>query len=83
MTKLKKISEKKYKKIWIKNYNLPYLSLGLQKGRPSYRTLALKREHPALQNMKFQKFSTFVGCFCPPGSGSTDLIESGSTKRDF
>ncbi len=31
---------------------------------------ALKREHPALQNMKFLKFfSVFVGHFCPPGSG--------------
>ncbi len=33
-----------------------------------------KREHPALQNMKFLNF--FVGHFCPLGSGSTDLIES-------
>ncbi len=39
----------------------------------------LKREHTALQNMKF--FPTFRGHFCPPGSGSgngpTDQIESG------
>jgi hypothetical protein len=47
----------------IKNYNLP-IPLGLHKGRQSYR----RREHPAL----------FVGHFCPTGSGSTDLIESGS-----
>jgi hypothetical protein len=40
---------------------------------------ALKRKHPALQNIKFLKFfSTFVGHFCPPGSGSTDLIVSES-----
>jgi hypothetical protein len=39
---------------------------------------ALKREHPALQNMKFLNFSTFVDQFCSPGSGSTDPIESGS-----
>jgi hypothetical protein len=41
----------------------------------------LKREHPALQNMKFRNFLfIFVGSFYPPGSGSgsTDLIESGS-----
>jgi hypothetical protein len=25
-----------------------------------------------------KKLSTFVGLFCPPGSGPTDLIESGS-----
>jgi hypothetical protein len=32
---------------------------------------ALKRDHPILQNMNFYKFfSTFVGHFCPPGSGS-------------
>ncbi len=43
---------------------------------------ALKREHSALQNMKFLTFSSIiVGHFCPPGSGSgsTDLIESGSS----
>ncbi len=40
---------------------------------------ALKRDHPTLQNMNFYKFlSTFVGNFCPPGSGSTGPIESGS-----
>jgi len=40
---------------------------------------ALKRGHPTLQNMNFYKFfPTFVGYFCPPGSGSTDPIESGS-----
>jgi hypothetical protein len=32
---------------------------------------ALKREHPALQNMKFLNFfPIFVVHFCPPGSGS-------------
>jgi hypothetical protein len=64
--------EKNYslKKIWIKNYNLPI-------PRPPYRTSklqkkpsALKRGHPTLQNMNFKKNSTFVGHFCPPGSGS-------------
>ncbi len=40
---------------------------------------ALKRGHPTLENMNFYKFfSTFLGHFCPPGSGSTDPIESGS-----
>jgi hypothetical protein len=33
--------------------------------------------HPALQNLKYLNFfSIFVGHFRPPGSGSTDLIES-------
>jgi hypothetical protein len=64
---------------WIKT--TLYLSLGLHKGRPSYkRSLQLSKENvQALQNMKF--FTTFVGHFCPPGprsGGSTDLIESGS-----
>jgi hypothetical protein len=53
-----------------------FLSLGLQQKKPS----ALKREHLALQNMKFLNFFYFCGNFCPPGSeyGSTNLIESGS-----
>jgi hypothetical protein len=35
-----------------------YLSLGLHKGRPSYREKpsALKMENPAIQNMKFLNF---------------------------
>jgi hypothetical protein len=34
--------------------------------------------------MKFLNFfCTFVGLFCPPGSGPTDLIESGSEKHWF
>jgi hypothetical protein len=54
-----------------------YLSLGLHKGCQSYKeAFCSQREHPALQNMKFLNFSTFVGNFCPPGSGSepTDPI---------
>jgi hypothetical protein len=37
---------------------------------------ALRREHPALQKMKFFYFSIFLGHFCPPES------ESGSTTLD-
>ncbi len=49
-----------------------YLPLGLHKGRKlQEKPSALKREHPALQNMKILYFfSIFVGHFCPPGSGS-------------
>ncbi len=44
-----------------------YLSLGLHKVCPSYRrSLQLSKE--AIQHFKF--FSTFVGHFCSPGSGS-------------
>jgi hypothetical protein len=39
---------------------------------------ALKRE-PALQNMKYQLFSIFVGPFCPT---VIELIESGSETLD-
>ncbi len=56
-----------------------YLSLGLHKGRPP----AFKREHPALQNMKFKKKFYLRGSFCPDsetgsGHGSNDLVESWS-----
>jgi hypothetical protein len=38
-----------------------YLSLGIHKGRPSYRKpSALKREYPALQNMNFITFLKFL-----------------------
>jgi hypothetical protein len=53
------------------------LSLGLHKERPSYRrSLQLSKE--AIPH--FKTFSTFVGHFCPPGSGSgsTERVESGS-----
>ncbi len=33
-----------------------YLSLGFHKGRPSYKRSFIKREHPAIQNMKFLNF---------------------------
>jgi hypothetical protein len=64
--KLKK-KFKAEKKIWIKT--TIFLSLGLYKGRPSYRRSLqpskVKIEHPALQNMIF----FFVGQFCTPGFG--------------
>ncbi len=48
------------------------LSLCLHKGRPSYRrSFQLSKE--SIQHFKtwnFLIFSTFVGHFCPPGSGS-------------
>jgi hypothetical protein len=75
------------KKIWIKNYNLPIPRMSkLQK-----KLSALKREHPALQNMNFLNFFYFCGSFFalldpdPDSeygsvSGFTDPIESGSNK---
>ncbi len=54
-----------------------YLSLSLHKVCPSYRrSLQLTKE--AIQHFKTWIFSTFVGHFCPPGSGSTGPIEYGS-----
>jgi hypothetical protein len=37
---------------------------------------ALKREHPALQNMEFLIFSTFLGHFFTPGSVAGALLHS-------
>ncbi len=84
---------KKWKKLKLKkNYiffwskTAFYLSLGLRKVRPRYkRSLQLSKE--AIQYLKtwtLKSFSTFVGHFCPPGSGSgfrsgsADPIESWS-----
>jgi hypothetical protein len=43
------------------------MSLGLHKGRPSYRRSLQpsKREHPALRNMKFLPFLNFFLSFLP------------------
>ncbi len=69
--------DQKLKKIysWKKNSlskTTIYLSLGLHKGRPSYRrSLQLSEEN--IQHFKtwnFLIFSYFVGYFCPPGYGS-------------
>ena len=64
----KKITtEKKIKFFWSKT--AIYLSLSLHKVCPSYRrSLQLTKE--AIQHFKTWFFSTFVGHFCPPGSGS-------------
>jgi hypothetical protein len=64
-----------------------YLSLGLHKGRPSYRiSLPPSKEYTQYWYLKFiNLFSIFVGHFCPPGSEyeSRDPTESGSnTDRD-
>jgi hypothetical protein len=67
MTKnLKKITAEK--KIGSKTTS--YLSLGLHRGRQSYKSFSSQREHPALQNMKFHNIFYLVGHFCPPGSGT-------------
>jgi hypothetical protein len=66
--KLKKnYSWKKKKFFWSKT--AIYLSLGLHKVCPGYRrSLQLTKE--AIQHFKTLIFSTFVGHFCLPGSGS-------------
>jgi hypothetical protein len=59
-----------------------YLSLGLHKGPPSYRR-SLQPSKENIHHFKtwnFLPFSVFVGHFSSPGSGSTDLIESGSNS---
>ncbi len=77
--KLKKITAEKKKKFFGSKTTI-YLSLGLYKERPSYRRrLQLsKKSSNTSKHELLNKFSTFVGHFCPLGSGSTDPIESGS-----
>ncbi len=80
--KFKKIYRRK--KIWYYfDQKLQFtLSLGLHKGRSSYvheKPSALKREHPALQNMKtflVVLWVIFALLDPDPESGSSDLIES-------
>ncbi len=66
--KLKKnLQLKKKKKFLIKNCNLPIPRPPYSMSKLQKKPAAHKRGHPTLQNMNF---STFVGHFCPPGSGS-------------
>ncbi len=58
-----------------------YLSLGLQDAQATGKPSALKREHPALQKMKFL-FSNFVGHFFPLRSGSTNSNYCGSSGSE-
>ncbi len=62
----------------IKNCNFPVPGPPDSTSKLQKKPSALKRSHPTLKNMNFSKKVTFVGHFCPPGSGSTDPIESGS-----
>ncbi len=69
----------------VKNCTVIYLFLGLHKGRSSYwRSLQPSKEN--IQQFKTWNFFTFflflwvIFQFCPPGSWSTDLIESGSLR---
>ncbi len=65
----KKISAGKKIKFFFLSKTAIYLSLGLHKVCPSYRkSLQLTKE--AIQHFKTWIFSSFVGHFCPPGSGS-------------
>jgi hypothetical protein len=70
-----KILKNSIKKNWgiIATYH--YLFLAFDKGLPSYR----RRLKPFKKNIKhFKKFFAFSSFKSPPGSGSTDPIESGS-----
>ncbi len=64
---------------WLKIEIYRYLSLGLLKGRPSYRRSLLPLKENT-QHFKKWNLLTFLFCghVCPPGSGSRDPIESGS-----
>jgi hypothetical protein len=97
--KLKKFTaSKKLHYFGIKNYTI-YLSLGLHKEfQATEEAFSLKREHRAVQNIKFSFFSTFLGHFAPldtdtdpmtrlnpdSGSGSETLIlKPISLSRDW
>ncbi len=64
-------AEKKFNIFKIKNCNLSIFRLPERASKLQKKPQAIKREHPALQNMKFLILSIFfVGHFCPPISGS-------------
>jgi hypothetical protein len=72
--KLKKNNSWKKKKKFFGSKTAIYLSLGLHKVCPGYRrSLQLTKE--AIQHFKTWIFSTFVGHFCPPGSGSGSVFK--------
>ncbi len=51
---------------WINNYNLPvFLGLHKRTFKLQNKPSALKREHPALKNMKFLNFFCFSGSLLP------------------
>ncbi len=58
---LKKKREKKFGS----NYKLPSLSLHKKRPKLQKKPAALKREHPALPNMKFINFFFYCGSFLP------------------
>jgi hypothetical protein len=53
----------------IKNYNLFFCRTSDRTSKLQKKPSALKREHPSLKHEIFYLYSTFVGPFCPPGSG--------------
>jgi hypothetical protein len=80
---LKKFTAKKKSNFcFIKTYNLPIPRPLLRMSKLQKKPSALKREHPALQNMKFLHFFLLlwvIFALLDPdseyGSGSTDLIQ--------
>ncbi len=75
----KKITaEKKFNFFWSKTTT--NLSLGLQKNvQVKEEALSSQKRPSNISKHELLKFlTTFVGHFCPPGSGSTEPIEYGS-----
>jgi hypothetical protein len=66
----------------IKNYNLPIPRPPERTSKLQKKPPALKRKHPALENMKYLNFFLLLwvifALLDPNPDGSTDLIESGS-----
>jgi chromatin remodeling complex protein RSC6 len=73
MENLKKFSWIKIR-FFAKKLQFTVLVLGIQKAKRTSKmrkSSSLNKEHTALQNMKIsKKFSSFVGHFSPPRSGS-------------
>ncbi len=72
--KLKKNNSWKKNLIFFGSKTAIYLSLGLHKVCPGYRRI-LQLTKEAIQHFKTWIFSTFVGHFCPPGSGSGSVFK--------
>ncbi len=74
--KLKKITAETKNIFFFWSKTTIYLSLGLHKGRPSYRRnlQSSKRTSSTSKPGNSVLFSIFVGHFCPPGSGSGSAV---------
>jgi hypothetical protein len=82
--KKKFTAKKKLNFLLIKTYNLPIPNPPQRTSKLQKKLSAHKREHPALQKVKFLSFLWYlVGHFCPPGSGSGFRIQIRILNKDL